>query len=281
MIKASVIICTYNRKDKLYLALLGYQRQSCKDFEVIVTSDGSSDGTDEMVEQMRNQVDYPLHYLWQEDIGFRKSRAANHAIKEAKGDILIFADDDMIPPVGYVQNYIRVFEKHPGKELLVYSKYLPVTRRDYKFFTAENIRSGAYMSCFTLRKKIKLLVWGIKYRYYFAIKHPLRPKLNGGNFAVSAGAVRAVNGFDQDFSGWGYEDDDLRRRLLAYKVLQTEAVYRAFVFNFGYEKMDKTTADKPEMFDRVKINKAMAHDSGRPTVCSNGLNCPEDTGKKF
>ena len=56
----SVIICTYNRKDVLERALAAYRNQTFRDFEVIVTSDGSSDGTDEMMEALRGQSGYPL-----------------------------------------------------------------------------------------------------------------------------------------------------------------------------------------------------------------------------
>lgn len=68
----SVIICTYNRKDVLERALAAYRNQTFRDFEVIVTSDGSSDGTDEMMEALRGQSGYPLHYIRQADNGFRK-----------------------------------------------------------------------------------------------------------------------------------------------------------------------------------------------------------------
>ena len=84
----SVIICTYNRKDVLERALAAYRNQTFRDFEVIVTSDGSSDGTDEMMEALRGQSGYPLHYIRQADNGFRKSLAVNKAIRLATGRML-------------------------------------------------------------------------------------------------------------------------------------------------------------------------------------------------
>ena len=42
---------------------------------------------------------------------------------------------------------------------------------------------------------------------------PHKPKLLGGHHAVRLGALIAVNGYDERFVGYGYDDDDLARRL--------------------------------------------------------------------
>ncbi len=273
--RISVIICTYNRKDVLEKALNAYRNQTFRDFEVIVTSDGSSDGTDEMMEMLRGQLDYPLHYIRQADKGFRKSLAVNKAIRLAAGKILVFADDDMIPPPRYLESYSRVFHAAADADaLLVYSKYIPVDTGDERF-TLEKIRSGDYMKRVTLSDRIHLFYWKLKYRLYFRRNDPRRPKLNGNNFAVSAAAVRAVNGLDSDFTGWGYEDDDLRRRLLAVGTKQTEAVCSAWNFNLGYSRDSKTTAQRPELLARAAYNKQLAYDESRPARCIHGMDGAE------
>lgn len=40
-----------------------------------------------------------------------------------------------------------------------------------------------------------------------------KPKVLGGHHAVRAGALRAVNGYDEGYTGYGFDDDDLARRL--------------------------------------------------------------------
>ena len=122
--------------------------------------------------------------------------------------------------------------------LLVYSKYIPVDTDDERF-TTDNIRNGNYMKRVSLSDRIHLFYWKLKYRLYIRQNHPRRPKLNGNNFAVSAAAIRAINGLDSDFTGWGYEDDDLRRRLLAIGTKQAEAVCSAWNFNLGYSKAQR------------------------------------------
>jgi len=44
---------------------------------------------------------------------------------------------------------------------------------------------------------------------------PHKPKVLGGHHAVSVGRLRAINGYDEHYTGYGYDDDDLSRRLHA------------------------------------------------------------------
>lgn len=270
-IRISVIVCTYNRRDMLERALIAYGNQTFRDFEVIVTSDGSSDGTDEMMRMFQGRTMYQLHYIRQADQGFRKTLALNKAIRLAKGDILVFADDDMIPPPRYLEGYEKVFHSSSSPDnLLVYSKYLPVDSAD-SLFSKDNIRSGAYMRKVSLYDRIYLFYWKLKYLLYFWLHNPKRPKLNGNNFAVSSAAIYSVNGMDMDFTGWGYEDDDLRARLLKNGILQYEAVCSAWNFNLGYDVSSKTTTGRPELRSRSGYNKSLAYDADRPARCVRGI----------
>lgn len=268
-VKISVIICTYNRKNVLERVLTAYKNQTFRDFEIVLASDGASDGTDEMVMALGPTLGYRLTYIRQADDGFRKSLAVNKAVREAAGQILVFADDDMVPPPCFLENYRKVYcnEADPDR-ILVYSKYVPILPDD-ELFCMENIVNGKYMKRYTLRWQIHFIYWKIKYCLYFRKNHPLRPKLNGGNFSVSAAAFRAINGLDADFVGWGYEDDDLRRRLRVYGVKQKEAVRTAWLFNLGYAPESKTTFGSTE--NRAAENKKIAYDKTRPARCVRGM----------
>lgn len=272
----SVIIATYNRWSMLERNLYAFSNQRFTDFELIVASDGSSDGTDEKIASFKNQGRYLLHYIRQEDKGFRKTLALNKAIKIAKGRILVFVDDDTVAPPDFLGNYHQVFKRSANMDsLLVFAKYIPIEPDD-PLFTLENIHNLRYMQRYTLSYKLHFLCWKWKYLTYFWRHNPKRPKLNGGNFAVSAAAIKAINGFDNDFNGWGYEDDDLRRRLLASGTAQAEAVCSAWNFNLGYTKTAKTTAQHPEFIQNVLVNRSRAYDLSRPDRCINGIDKCEE-----
>jgi len=109
----SIIICTYNRASMLHRLLhsLAGQTLAADDFEVIVVDDGSTDSTADVcnaaVKDMPN-----LRY-----IPTGKNRglgsAANLGVKSAKGDCLIFTDDDCIPRQDWAENMIQALEKNP------------------------------------------------------------------------------------------------------------------------------------------------------------------------
>ncbi len=89
--KVSVIIPTYNRADQLRICLKSLQEQSLKNFEVIVCDDGSTDNTNEIVDEFKDLLD--LIYI--QDINFGgPARPRNNGLKQAKGEIIAFLDSD-------------------------------------------------------------------------------------------------------------------------------------------------------------------------------------------
>jgi len=48
---------------------------------------------------------------------------------------------------------------------------------------------------------------------YFGIGKPQKPKIIGGHHAATIGLLQRVNGFDEQYTGYGFDDDDLSRRI--------------------------------------------------------------------
>lgn len=91
----SVITCTYNRANTLPKAYESLCRQTFKDFEWIVSDDGSTDNTQELVKKWKKESKLKIVYLYQKNNG--KHIAANAARAVAKGyfDIGLDSDDFM------------------------------------------------------------------------------------------------------------------------------------------------------------------------------------------
>jgi len=87
----SVIMPTYNNKELLAEKLESLEQQDYENFEVIVSDDGSDDGTEEMMNTITTS--YPLRYIRREHTGYGLARSRNLAIIEARGKLLVFADD--------------------------------------------------------------------------------------------------------------------------------------------------------------------------------------------
>lgn len=94
MPKVSVIIPTYNYGKYIEKAIDSVLAQTCRDFEIIVVDDGSTDNTREIIEsKYKNKV----RYFYQENKGAPTAR--NKGIKESKGEYLAFLDaDDWFAP---------------------------------------------------------------------------------------------------------------------------------------------------------------------------------------
>lgn len=91
-IRYSVIIPTFNRAALVAKTLDSVLAQSCKDYEIIVIDDGSTDNTAEVIHPYVLGHRDRLHYHWQENQG--KSVALNHAMAQARGQFIAFLDSD-------------------------------------------------------------------------------------------------------------------------------------------------------------------------------------------
>src|SRR5947209_6658963 len=91
----SIVIPTFNRRGLLRTTLEALARQTypADQFEALVVSDGSSDGTDSMTESYAREAPYRLRLITQGNAG--PSRARNRGVQEAIGDVVLFLDDDI------------------------------------------------------------------------------------------------------------------------------------------------------------------------------------------
>ena len=89
MAALSVIITSYNQSATLELLLASLERQSFRDFDVVIADDGSSDATAALCAQSRF---FSLQFITQSDQGYRKSKILNQAIQRAQSEYFVFLD---------------------------------------------------------------------------------------------------------------------------------------------------------------------------------------------
>lgn len=93
----SIIIPTYNEQDHIDNCINSLKNQTYKKTEIIVVDDGSTDGTKAILKNTPN-----ITFLKQKHAGPGKAR--NLGAKKARGDILVFADADMIFDSNFIKN---------------------------------------------------------------------------------------------------------------------------------------------------------------------------------
>ncbi len=109
--KVSVVIATYNRKNILDRSLECLFRQDYPQdqYEIIVVDDGSSDGTQKMVEGKNPSAS--LKYLKHKERQ-GQSKAKNIGIDHAQGKVIIFIDDDVFCPPQFIRQHMRYHKKY-------------------------------------------------------------------------------------------------------------------------------------------------------------------------
>jgi glycosyltransferase involved in cell wall biosynthesis len=107
----SVITPTYNRREGLARLLAALEREAPHSpaFEAVVVVDGSTDGTQAMLAGA--QTTYPLRVLEQANAG--PAAARNRAIEAARGDVLVFLDDDVLPSPGLIARHSQLHADDP------------------------------------------------------------------------------------------------------------------------------------------------------------------------
>lgn len=107
--KATVAICTHNRAEDVREALFSLLQQSFTGaYEVIVVDNRSTDNTRQVVQEVHLMTSIPILYVYEERLGL--SVARNRAIREAKGDYILFLDDDAAASRNWIEGIVSVFE---------------------------------------------------------------------------------------------------------------------------------------------------------------------------
>jgi GT2 family glycosyltransferase len=117
LLTLSIIIPTYNRCEQLQRVLSGLERQTVPSdqFEVIVVSDGSTDGTCDFLTTASTELQ--LKPLFQENSGVAAAR--NTGLHQASGQIILFLDDDVVPDPQLVAEHLRIHASQHGDVIVL------------------------------------------------------------------------------------------------------------------------------------------------------------------
>jgi len=107
----SVIICTYNRARSLERTLdaLAAQTYPPDRFEVMVIDDGSADETKQICERIKSRRGNFSYLRLEKNSGL--STARNIGVRKARGERLLFTDDDCIPANSWVEKLSTALAK--------------------------------------------------------------------------------------------------------------------------------------------------------------------------
>jgi glycosyltransferase involved in cell wall biosynthesis len=104
-IKITAIVCTYNRSQQLAATIESLVAQSLSGslpWEILVVDNNSRDETRQVVERLQSKYPERIRYLIESQQGV--SCARNTGIRESRGEILAFIDDDETADKAWLQN---------------------------------------------------------------------------------------------------------------------------------------------------------------------------------
>src|SRR5262249_13221390 len=108
----TVAICTFNRAESLRRTLesiAAMRMPSEVTWELVIVNNNSTDHTDEVINQYLNRL--PLRREFEPRPG--KSNAGNRVIDTAKGEYILWTDDDVIVEPGWLCAYVKAFRRWP------------------------------------------------------------------------------------------------------------------------------------------------------------------------
>ena len=205
--RMSLVISTYNHVRPLELCLAGFRNQTAAPMEILIADDGSTPPTKDLVARLAASLPCPVHHLWHEDKGFRKNTILNHCLAAAKGDYLVLTDADCIPHPRFIEDHSSLAEQG----------FWVQGRRSYLNSAASaSVRAGAPIPSLRLLLAGRLTGAAKAFRLPFPIvqRDTAQRGIIGCNMAIWKKDLLDVNGWDEEYEGWGLgEDSDIGSRL--------------------------------------------------------------------
>lgn len=217
----SVVVPTYNYRDNLQRTLDSLCQQSlpANMFEVIVADDGSTDDTKQLVASYQQHLN--IHYVFQEDQGFRVSKARNLGAALAAFELLLFFDAGMVAsPQLLEQHYLRHLYQ-PDLALIGLSYGVNEFTQDYPELLSTLANSFDLSELFLQLPRYPQLV-DCRFEFFkslqfslSAVQHPWVVFWTG-QVSCRTRIFRQLSGFDEWFTSWGGEDVEFGIRLHKY-----------------------------------------------------------------
>jgi GT2 family glycosyltransferase len=263
-LELSVVLTTYQRPEHLErsLASLAHQQSMKGRFEVIVADDGSADRTHSIVREFSRSASFPVKLATHPHGGFRVALCRNDGVRASTAPYLLFSDSDCIFPADHLHQHLRA--RKPG--IVRSGDCFRLDQEATDRLDLAAISSGEYSHWISAEERQRIRRRRIKDQCYGFMGHPAKPKLTGCNIAISRVDLEAVNGFDENFVGWGCEDDDLAFRLRKAGM----RIGSVLGYTCAYHMWHATDPSRPTNWIDGPNVRRLRH-TDRPIRCSAGL----------
>ncbi len=220
----TVIIPLYNKKESIVQTINSVLNQTYSNFELVIINDGSTDGSDKLVEGLNDQR---IRLINQSNAGV--SHARNSGIKEVKFNLIAFLDADDYWEPNYLEEMSKIIQSFP--EVGLYGCAFDRVRNKVIF-----------RSDFRLPENYK----GIIPNYF---RHAVKNHLFSSSSVIINKAVTEKAGFFDERISSG-EDLDMWFRIAFYHKV---AFYNKVLVHYNLD------AENRAMFQKHSLSKSLLH----------------------
>lgn len=262
-INCSICVSTYNRPDALWLCVESILKQSRLPNEIIIGDDGSGSETAEVIAAIKQKSTIPVSHVWQPDEGYRLAACRNKSFAAAKGEYILQIDGDVILHNDFVADHLSM--ARPGT-FVSGSRVLLTPDYTQKVIAEKHFEKPSFFSKNMTKRYNAIhsnLLSAINYRIQRGkgqYKHVL-----GANMAFYKEDLVRINGYDENFGGWGKEDNNIAIRLCNVGVAIRFLKFGGIVYHLHHdgEKNNNVYENEILLQDAIRSN---------TTFVSNGLN---------
>jgi len=224
----SVVIPTYERPDDLRVCLNSLEEDIQKGshtYEIIVTDDSKSDYSKRLIEK-----EFP-NVSWGKGKHNGPAGNRNAGVDRAKGEWIIFLDDDCIAQEGFINAYLNSIVLNPDVDILEGRIFPDRPRQTWAEGCPANEHGGLYWtSNLCVRKSFFLKLDGLDEQFevaYEDVDFAYRAKLAGANFlfvreAQACHPWRSVRQGGKNWKAKNYESADFMRFLKKHNPSEPE-----------------------------------------------------------
>jgi len=224
----ALVINTFNQPDYLARLLAAIARQTSPPDEILLADDGSDEKTRAIFDAWSGAQRRRTAHLWQTHENFRRAHILNQAIAAARGDYLVFLDGDTLPHPRFIADHRAAAQRGfflQGHRALVGEKAAAWFGRND--FYADRRRAVFQNQISGLQNS---------FRWPFAVRKIITDLrgIRGCNLGIWRDDLVRVNGYSEDFTGWGREDSELAARLLNAGLRRLDLRGRALCFHLWH-----------------------------------------------
>ncbi|MDA8432121.1 MAG: glycosyltransferase family 2 protein [Nitrospiraceae bacterium] len=228
--KLTLCITTYNNAASLRKVAGSALRQTRFPDEVLIADDGSGEETASVVRSFALRAPFPVFHIWQEDRGFRAAKIRNKAITQSSGDYIILLDGDCVMNRHFIADHSGLAEKG----CFIQGKRIHVNKKAVASFEPDDADSPFALLGMALARRISNSHHLIRLPYYPGLKNRKLKGIKSCNMSFFRTDILAVNGFNEDFEGWGNEDSELACRFFTYGLFKKVHPFMVVCFHLWH-----------------------------------------------